>query len=54
MRSHSQNKSTSFAASNSKKRVRTGTLTTDWKLAAFLRYAAAQPEPMSAARMTTC
>ena len=46
MRSHSQNKSTSYDASNSKKRVRTGTLTTYWKLAAFLRYAAAQPEPM--------
>ena len=26
--------------------MRTGTLTTYWKLAAFLRYAAAQPEPM--------
>ena len=44
MRSHSQNKSTSYDAN--KKSVRTGTLTTYWKLAAFLRYAAAQPEPM--------
>ena len=52
MRSHSQNKSTSYDVN--KERVRTGTLTTYWKLAAFLRYAAAQPSRWSAAPMTTC
>ena len=43
MRNFKQNKTTTFAVH---KVVRTGTLTTYWKLTKFLEYAAQQPEPM--------
>lgn len=43
MRRAGQNHTRTFDA---KKGIRTGTVTTYWKLAAFLEYAARQPEPM--------
>lgn len=43
MRNYKQNKTTTFAVH---KVVRTGSLTTYWKLVKFLEYAARQPEPM--------
>ncbi|KAL1504241.1 hypothetical protein AB1Y20_010650 [Prymnesium parvum] len=43
MRNYKQNHTTTYAVH---KAVRTGTLTTYWKLTKFLQYAATQPEPM--------
>jgi hypothetical protein len=43
VRADKQNRTTTFAVH---KVVRTGSLTTYWKLVKFFEYAAAQPEPM--------